>query len=155
MYSHEPADYDCPFCGLIAGRFDGINSAQDVVRQTETALAFVSPRWWPNNHGHVLVIPSKHQENLYDLEPAYGHGVHDLSREVAIAIRATYGCSGTSVRQHNEPDGNQDVWHYHVHVFPRYANDHLYGSQPEPGFVSQERRLPYAEKLRAHVSGSG
>jgi histidine triad (HIT) family protein len=56
--------------------------------------------------------------------------VHDLVREVAIAIRQTYGCKGVSTRQHNEPAGNQDAWRYHVHVFPRYADDQLYSSAP-------------------------
>jgi histidine triad (HIT) family protein len=56
------------------------------------------------------------------------------------------------VRQHNEPAGNQDAWHYHVHVFPRYAGDALYGSLPEREFVSAERRRPYADRLRAWFS---
>jgi histidine triad (HIT) family protein len=54
----------------------------------------------------VLVVPNVHYENLYELPSRYGHAIHDLAREVAIAIRQTYGCDGTSVRQHNEPAGN-------------------------------------------------
>jgi histidine triad (HIT) family protein len=61
--------------------------------------------------------------------------VHDLVREVAIAIRQTYGCKGVSTRQHNEPAGNQEAWRYHGHVFPRYADDQLYSSAPYPQFV--------------------
>lgn len=100
------------------------------MRRTGLATALVAVRWWPRNRGHVLVVPDAHHENLYDLPSSSGHAVHDLVREVAIAIRATYGCDGTSVRQHNEPVGNQDVWHYHVHVFPRYFHDRLYSSPP-------------------------
>lgn len=152
MHNHQPAGYVCPFCRLLRGDETGHNRVTDIVRQTNGATAFIAPRWWPNNRGHVLVVPNEHQENLYDLSPAAGHAVHDLVREVAIAIRATYGCDGTSTRQHNEPAGSQDVWHHHVHVFPRYVGDELYGTRPLPGFVSPEERLPYAERLRHHLA---
>jgi histidine triad (HIT) family protein len=152
MFNHEPDDYVCPFCRLVAGGADEgqINTQDDIVRRAELATAFITPRWWPNNHGHVLVVPNAHHENLYDLPARDGHAVHDLVREVAIAIRQTYGCDGTSIRQHNEPSGGQDVWHYHVHVFPRYAGDDLYTSDPYPGFMTAEQRRPYADKLREH-----
>jgi histidine triad (HIT) family protein len=81
--------------------------------------------------------------------------VHDLVREVAIAIRQTYGCKGVSTRQHNEPAGNQDAWRYHVHVFRRYADDQLYSSAPYPQFVTREQRRPYADRLRRYFDGAG
>lgn len=151
MFNHAPDGYPCPFCRLAAGGEDERRTQRDVVKRTERATAFVSPRWWPKNHGHVLVVPNVHYENLYDLPSRYGHAIHDLAREVAIAIRHTYGCDGTSVRQHNEPAGNQHVWHYHMHVFPRYAGDDLYFTHPQKDFRPPEERLPYAEKLRAHL----
>jgi histidine triad (HIT) family protein len=77
-----------------------------------------------------------------------GHAVHDVVRRIAIAMRSAYGCDGVSTRQHNEPAGNQDAWHYHVHVFPRYAGDGLYASAPYHQFVPAEQRWPYADKLR-------
>lgn len=75
-------------------------------------------------------------------------------REAAIAIRQTYDCRGVSTRQHNEPAGNQDAWHYHVHVFPRYPNDQLYASAPLPGFVAAEQRRPYADRLRSYFDSA-
>jgi histidine triad (HIT) family protein len=152
MFNHQPDGYPCPFCRLVAGGEDERRTQRDIVKREEWATAFVSPRWWPRNHGHVLVVPNAHYENLYDLPPRYGHGVHDLAREVAIAIRQTYGCDGTSLRQHNEPAGNQHVWHHHVHVFPRYAGDDLYFTRPDPDFVPAEQRLPYADKLRDYFA---
>jgi histidine triad (HIT) family protein len=67
-------------------------------------------------------------------------------------MRATYGCDGTSVRQHNEPAGDSAVRHYHVHVFPRYVDDGLYGSLPDSGYRTAAEPLPYAEKLRAYFA---
>jgi histidine triad (HIT) family protein len=128
---------------------------QDIVRRTAEAIALVSPHWWPNNHGNLLVGPVRHYENLYELPAEAGHAVHDLVREVAIAMRRTYGCEGVSTRQHNEPAGNQSVWHYHVHVFPRYDGDELYASRPYPERVTAEQRRPYAEMLRHYFAAEG
>ena len=151
VFNHQPDDYVCPFCRIVAGEESPYNMRQDVVRRTESATAFISPRWWPNNHGHVLVVPNAHHENLYDLPAVYGHAVHDVAREIAIAIRTAYGCDGISTRQHNEPAGYQDAWHYHVHVFPRYHGDDLYRTMAYPEFVTADRRLPYARKLRSQL----
>lgn len=148
--THEPAGYQRPFCRLAAGGEDPLNSQGDIVRRTAGAMAFVAPRWWPNNPGHVLVVPVDHHENLYDVPAEAGHAVHDLVREVALAIRSTYGCAGVSTRQHNEPAGNQDVWHYHVHVFPRHAGDDLYRTKPNPDHATAHQRLHYAERLRGY-----
>lgn len=159
MFNHEPAGYDCPFCVLADGRPNGVNALNDVVVRTRDALALISPHWWPNNHGHVLVVPLAHHENLYDLPPDAGHAVHDLTREIAVAIRTTYGCDGVSTRQHNEPVGHQSVWHYHVHVHPRYPDDELYASEPEADYATVEQRDPYARRLRdyfgARADGDG
>jgi len=148
--THEPPGYQCPFCKLASGEDTAHNCQVDIVRRTPDAMALISPRWWPRNKGHVLVVPLGHYENLYHLPAMPGHAVHDLVREVAIAIRQTYGCQGVSTRQHNEPAGNQDAWHYHVHVFPRYPGDQLYASAPLPDFVTAEQRGPYAERLRSY-----
>ncbi len=61
---------------------------------------------------------------------------------------------GTSVRQHNEPAGNQDVWHYHMHVFPRYTGDDLYFTHPQRDFRPAEERLPYADRLRDYFAST-
>lgn len=85
MFNHQPLAYRCPSCLLIAGGETEANMQRDIVRQSGSATAFISPRWWPNNHGHVLVVSNAHHENLYDLPAEYGHAVHDLVREVAVA----------------------------------------------------------------------
>lgn len=148
MYNHQPADYACPFCELLAGNESEYNKTQDIVFQNEYATASVAPKWWVNNHGHVLVVPNKHYENLYDIPDEVLGEVYKVVKEVAIALRSTYGCDGTSTRQHNEPAGNQDVWHFHVHVYPRYKDDDLYKNHDKKEFVDAATRLPFANKLR-------
>jgi hypothetical protein len=50
-------------------------------------------------------------------------------------------------RQHNEPAGNQDLWHLHVHVFPRFEGDNLYGSWYRESTFDE--RLDFAARLQA------
>lgn len=148
MYRHAPPGYDCPFCAIVAGRDAPLPYTQqsDVVLRAGGATAFISSRWWPNNAGHVLVVPDTHVENLYELTAAIAAPVHEAARRVAIAMKQAYGCAGTSTRQHNEPAGDQEVWHYHLHVFPRYEGDRLYELRGR--FTSPEERAPYAARLR-------
>ncbi len=93
------------------------------------------------------MLPRAHHENLYDLPTEVGHAVSDLVQQVAAAMRSTYDCEGVSTRQHNEPAGGQDVWHLHVHVFPRHEGDRLYQRYETAGEALPSERAPYAELL--------
>jgi len=90
---------------------------EDIVFRNEATTAFICSIQFPNNPGHVLVVPNGHYENLYELPDDVGGRVHATARRVALAMKAAYGCDGVSTRQHNEPAGYQDVWHFHLHVF--------------------------------------
>lgn len=149
MFNHEPEGWSCPFCRLLRGEYWGRNSQEDIVTRCEGASAFINLHWFPNNPGPVLVVPDRHVENLYDLPRDAGHAVQDLVQQVAIAMRRSYDCEGVSTRQHNEPAGGQDVWHYHVHVIPRYDNDHLYQAARERDPAPRQERAAYAARLRA------
>ncbi len=143
MYNHAPPGYECFVCNLVAGEAgDSV-----VVTENERALAIVSRRVWANGPGHVLVVPKEHYENLYDLEDAAALDIHRLTRRIAIALKEALACDGTSTRQHNEPAGNQDLWHLHVHVFPRFEGDDLYGSWYRDSTFDE--RLDLAARLQA------
>ena len=156
---HAPADYACPFCPIA----DGIESAAslttpaEVIARGAEATAFVPSHQWPNNRGHVIVIPNRHFENLFDLPLELAAPLQELVRRSAVALKSAYRCGGISTRQHNEPAGNQDVWHFHIHVFPRYEGVGLYGSSRE--LVAKEERRRQAallrEALRAEPGVSG
>jgi histidine triad (HIT) family protein len=150
IYSHEPPNYDCPFCKLISGQDDEINRRDHIVYQDENTLAYVSPQWWDNNPGHVLVVPKEHIENLYSISDEQLAAVYKTAKKMAIAIKEAYGCEGTSTRQHNEPAGNQTVFHLHVHVFPRYKNDQLYQNFKNSRWVNDEERMVFVNKLKAY-----
>ncbi|MFD2793224.1 HIT family protein [Promicromonospora vindobonensis] len=146
--SHGSPDYQCPFCLLQRDVFDERNQPADVVGVNDLAYARIAPKWWPANPGAALVVPRVHHENLYDVPDDVGHAVWDLTRGVAVAMKEAYRCDGVSTRQHNEPAGDQDVWHLHVHVFPRYEGDQLYLRHLDAVYVPAVDREPYAERLR-------
>ena len=154
MYNHAPEGYVCPFCLISKGiEYEQISTKQDdIIYKDDYVTAFISSCWWKNNKGHVIIIPNKHIENLYDLPSDISYKIHDLEREIALALKEMYQCDGVSSRQHNEPAGNQEVWHYHLHVFPRYVNDKLYKTDREN--TKPEERMEYAKKLRNFLNDS-
>jgi histidine triad (HIT) family protein len=152
MFDHAPEGYRCPFCAFVGGQESAYNAKSDIVYENESTLAFVCPKWWVNNHGHVLVIPKEHFENIYSIPDERIAEVYKTAKRIAIAIRSTYDCDGTSTRQHNEPAGHQDAWHFHAHVYPRYSGDQLYRNDDQAGFVDADARAPYAEKLRNYFA---
>jgi histidine triad (HIT) family protein len=148
MWTYAPDDYRCPFCALLDGDESERNRRSDIVYRDDATAALVAPLWWQNNPGHVLVVPVAHIENLYGVPDDVLGRVYATAKRVAIAMKEAYGCDGTSTRQHNEPGSGQDVWHLHVHVFPRYLGDRLYENHRQTRWAAPEERLPYADRLR-------
>ena len=146
MASHLPEGYRCPFCRNIS---EGTSDHPlEILHVDDDVFVKMNPKWWPNNPGSVLVIPTVHYESIFDLPPALATPIQRAARDVALAMKDAFGCDGVSTRQHNEPAGNQDVWHYHLHVFPRWTGDDLYGTtgSAAPHHELRER----AAKLREH-----
>ena len=150
MYNHAPKDYKCPLCQIAKGEDTGKTGPDDIVFQNNLFTAFIAGKWWPNNKGHIVIIPNKHFENLYDIDEKYLDAIHNFSKKVAIAFKEVYKSDGTSIRQHNEPAGNQDVWHYHLHVFPRYENDRLYQEHDKKYWSTPKERQSFVDKLRKY-----
>lgn len=152
MHNHAPQDYECPFCILSKGGETEYNSPADIVWEDGNSIAFVSPKWWIKNPANVLVITKKHYENIYDIPDVVLADVYKTAKKIALAIKESYPSDGTSMRQHNEPDGGQDVWHFHVHVFPRYKNDMLYQNHDNKRFVSKDDKKKYVNKLKQFLA---
>ena len=155
MHTHQPDDYLCPFCDWLAGNETEYKQNSDIVFQDDSVTAFISPKWWINNPGHIIIIPNRHHENLYDIPDDVLAHIHIVAEKLAIIMRSSYaGCTGTSTRQHNEPYGNQDVWHFHTHLFPRFPNDKLYQNHENKSFVAPEDRKTYANLIKAALRNS-
>jgi histidine triad (HIT) family protein len=149
-FRHAPADYECPFCKIASGGSSKNTTQDDVLFRDAHVTAFMASKNWPNNRGHVLVVPNEHFENVFDLPAELGTPIQSAVKRIALAMKSGYGCDGISTRQHNEPEGNQDVWHYHVHIYPRYKRDMLYLTRGRS--TTLEERKPYVEKLHAALA---
>lgn len=150
-YFAAPARYDCPFCKVASGDGDAITRPSDIVYRDEFTTAFISPKWWPNNPGYVIIIPNGHYEDLFDLPAEVAAHVHRTAQKIARAFMELYECDGISTRQHNGIYPMQEVWHYHFHIFPRFKDDRLYALDDESYGTTPDQRLPYAEKLRVYL----
>jgi histidine triad (HIT) family protein len=149
MYNHRPEKYICPLCQIAKGEeTDKGKQEEDVIFRDELITIYVAGKWWRSNPGHVIIIPNEHIENIYDMPEEIGHRIFDYSKKVAIALKEAYKCDGISTRQHNEHAGNQDVWHYHFHIFPRYEKDNLYINHEDTYWPSQKEKKPYVDKLK-------
>src|SRR5690606_7829846 len=126
------------------------SSPGDIIHRDDQVAAIVASKWWPRNKGHVLIIPTRHFENIYDLLPELGADIQRVTRDISLAMKRAYGCDGVSTRQHNEPAGLQSVWHYHVHLYPRYRRDFLNLTWGRA--TTAEQRHPYAERLRESLA---
>lgn len=153
MYNHAPPDYHCPFCLLLQGISNEhvISVQEDIVYQNDVVTALLNCGQHEDNHGTVLVIPNQHYENIYDLPVRYGTDIHKVVKMLALAMKKNYQCDGISTRQHNEPGGHQDVWHYHVHVGPRYRQDRLYARITEATLMPLEERQKHVAALKRNL----
>ena len=146
---HAPPGYQCPFCGIAATLPEP---------EAESAVVLIEPRVFalvPRNHygglrGNCIVVPRDHYENVLDIPDALGADIFRATRVLARAMLAAFGCEGISTRQHNGPAGNQDVWHYHLHIVPRFTGDALWGG--DKGAYTPRERIECAARLRTALS---
>lgn len=91
--------------------------ATRVYEDAET-LAFMDVM--PQSPGHTLVIPKVPAENLYDLDLTAGAAVLGTTQKVASAVQTALHADGIMLNQFNGPAAGQTVFHFHVHIVPRY-----------------------------------
>jgi histidine triad (HIT) family protein len=75
---------------------------------------------------------------------------------IARAMKLAFGCDGLMIMQSNEPAGNQTVWHYHLHVIPRFRDDQYLRRLGQLGqsyqLMPADERAAYAGRLRPHIA---
>lgn len=153
MYNHAPENYRCPFCLLIQGiENQYVASLQsDIIYRDDQITTFVAVGGWPNNRLNVLIAPNQHYENIYDLPVECMPPIQVMAKKIALALKAAYACDGVSLRQHNEPAGTQDVWHYHLHITPRYQDDQFYSLYQQHLRIPVEERAQAVERIKAQL----
>ena len=108
---------DCEFCRILAGELPS-----SIVYQDELCTAFMDIQ--PVNTGHVLVIPNKHAPFLADLDEEAGAQIFRIAQRVTAALRRSgVKCEGVNFFLADGEAAMQEVFHVHLHIFPRYTGD--------------------------------
>lgn len=108
---------DCIFCAIVAG-----TTQASIVYEDDVCLAFLDIQ--PVNPGHVLVIPKVHAASLADLEPSTGGHLFQVGQQIAARLRhSSVRCEGLNLFLADGKAAMQEVFHVHLHVFPRYEGD--------------------------------
>jgi len=143
----------CPFCEIVEGRRD-----QEIVASDGDVVAFLCDP--PATQGHTLVVPRRHRTDIWDTEPNELADSIELARRLAAAMRNGLGAVGVNLRQNSGSRAGQDVFHFHLHVVPRYEDDTVqpgcvWGAPPwVPPPNSAPERRQIAETLRASLARS-
>jgi histidine triad (HIT) family protein len=111
-------DPDCLFCKIVAGEIPATVIASD-----ERTVAFMDIN--PATRGHALVVPRAHAKDLLEIEPEDLAAVARMGQRVARASKATLGADGINLINSCGADAWQTVFHFHLHVIPRYEGDPL------------------------------
>jgi histidine triad (HIT) family protein len=107
----------CVFCDLLAG-----NGESSLVYEDETLVALMDLH--PVNPGHVLVVPRQHAAQMSDLDEAIGAHAFRVAMRLQQAIRHSgVRCEGINLFVADGEAAGQDVFHFHLHVIPRFEGD--------------------------------
>ena len=131
----------CIFCRLVAGEIPSAKVYEDALTLAFMDLGQVNP-------GHVLVATKRHAATLLDITAEEAAAVMQTAQRVARAVQATFDPPGLTLLQANGREGDQTVFHFHMHVVPRLGNDGIALSWPrkEPGAQVLQG---YAQQLQA------
>lgn len=131
---------DCVFCAIL----EGTAPAEPLI-ETDRSFAFMNAN--PATLGHALVIPKRHANDIWELTPEDGVAVWTLTHRIARAARDAFSPDGLNLFQANRRAGWQSVFHFHIHVVPRWADDPLVPNWQEP--QGRREEIPSAaERLR-------
>ena len=109
---------DCIFCKIVAGEIPARVLAED-----EQTLAFMDIA--PATRGHLLVIPKRHAADLWEIEEDDLLAVTRVARQLAVRVGERLGADGVNLINSCRPQAWQTVFHFHMHVIPRYDGDPL------------------------------
>jgi histidine triad (HIT) family protein len=130
----------CIFCSIIAG-----SAPAEIIDCDETTLSLLDINPW--TEGHALVISRRHAQDVYDIAEADLASVATSAQRLAHAMRDKLGCSGVNLLNCSGSSAWQTVWHFHIHVIPRYRDDPLtLPARPRP--AERDALTRVAKRLR-------
>ncbi|MDF2843844.1 MAG: hypothetical protein K0R00_2270 [Herbinix sp.] len=107
---------NCIFCRIIAGEIPSATVYED---EDFKVIIDISPA----AKGHLVILPKKHAANLFELEEEVASKALLIAKKVAAAVKEELNCDGINLLQNNGEAAGQTVFHFHMHIIPRYQGD--------------------------------
>ena len=109
-------DNNCIFCKIANGEIPAKTIFEN---ERFKVILDVSPA----TKGHALILPKSHYRNLLDLPEEVAEEVIKIAKKIAALMKDKLGCDGINIVQNNGEAAGQTVFHFHMHVIPRYKED--------------------------------
>ena len=107
---------DCIFCKIASGEIPSNTIYENSEFKVIMDIA-------PASKGHVLIIPKEHFKDIYEIDAITAGKLFQLATVVARALKEVLHCDGLNVLQNNGLIAGQTVYHFHMHLIPRYKGD--------------------------------
>lgn len=130
---------DCIFCKLANG-----DIPTNVVYEDNDFTVIMDAA--PATAGHCLILPKEHYANIYELDDEIAGKAFKLAKKMATDMTEKLGCDGFNIVQNNGEAAGQTVFHFHMHLIPRYKGDNA-GILWEPTHPAEEDQKKVFEKL--------
>ena len=133
-------DCNCIFCKIANGEIPSSTVYEDEDFRVILDLG-------PAAKGHALILPKEHFKDVTELDPKIAAKVLPLGAKLGTAMKKSLGCAGFNLVQNNGEAAGQTVFHFHVHVIPRYEGGPVIAGW-EPGKEDPEVLAETAEKIK-------
>lgn len=132
-------DPNCIFCKIAAGEIPAATLYED---EDFRVIMDVSPA----SKGHALILPKEHYANVYELTDELAAKVYVLAKKMVTKLKDIVECDGYNILQNNGVAAGQTVFHFHMHLIPRYENDEV-NIGWAPGTLSDEVKELVVSKM--------
>lgn len=134
---------DCIFCKIANGEIPSATVYEDSICRV---ILDVNPA----NKGHALIIPKEHSDNIYSMDAETAAKIFTIATEVAKAQKAELNPDGLNILQNNGEAAGQTVFHFHMHLVPRYIKDNVTMTWI-PGKADTEELSALSKALRKRI----
>lgn len=134
---------DCIFCKIANGEIPSTT-----IYENEEFRVFFDIA--PASKGHCLIVPKEHFNDIFDMDEEIGGRLFSLAVKVAGSLKKELNCEGMNIVQNNGTIAGQTVFHFHLHLIPRYTGDAVNVGW-EPGEADTEQLKVLAEAVRKNI----
>ena len=137
-------DANCIFCKIANGEIPAATLYEDENFRVILDLG-------PASKGHALILPKSHAANIYELSDEMAAKAMILAKKMATVMTAALKCDGFNIVQNNGECAGQTVFHFHMHLIPRYKGDQV-GITWHPGELSDADKEEILLKVKEQLS---